>query len=247
VSFFYWVPVVTSLFTLLSAGVDRLLAISRPLFYRTHVTPERIKMLLGSLWGYSFFSGAWLFVYTGFKVTPEEMVATFTTIDFLPDEINNYAMMPHMFIAVIGNAIAYWLTYRQLRRAGRAVHGHQCSRNKQTSFKRNKRFLRMAVVTIGVQLFLWLPYSLMYIFAPINRPDTPKFLTDYLQPFVYTVTISTSWVNALVYYGLNKDYRAAYHNALRRLMKRSSIHPEDTTVSVITTTPRNGPLAGKTN
>ncbi|ELU10209.1 hypothetical protein CAPTEDRAFT_215307 [Capitella teleta] len=222
VSFLYYCPMCASLMTLFAVAVDRMLAVGRPMQYRTHVTKFRIKLGLCGIWLYTTFTGAWLFIYSGFQVTKEQMVASFNPIDFLPPAINDYFLMPNMFIAIIGNGTAYVIAFRLFKRTGRVQavdlatgsHGAEVANR---NLQRNRRFFRMVVATVGTQITLWAPFGITYMIAPLNQRDSPSYLYDYVQPFVYTMTISNSWVNPLLYTALNKDYRTAYSTILRGL------------------------------
>jgi hypothetical protein len=67
---------ITSLFTLLGIVVDRLLAISRPLFYQAQITPERINLVRGSLIVAlrALHRGLAVSLHRQLRVTPEQMV-----------------------------------------------------------------------------------------------------------------------------------------------------------------------------
>ncbi|ELT90501.1 hypothetical protein CAPTEDRAFT_191581 [Capitella teleta] len=222
ISYLYYFPMCTSLMTLFAVALDRMLAVGRPLQYRTHVTDFRIKLLLASIWLYAAFSGAWLFVFTGFQVTPERMLVTFNPIDFLPPFVNDYLLMPHMYLAVLGNTIAYFIAYRQIKQIGCSSNlhasGSRADQLAERNLRRNRRFFRMVVATICTQIIFWAPFGITYNIAPINRRDSPSYLYNYVQPFVYAMTISNSWINPFLYAALNKDYRTAYNRVLRGMV-----------------------------
>ncbi|ELT99086.1 hypothetical protein CAPTEDRAFT_217311 [Capitella teleta] len=223
VSYLYFCPMCTSLLTLLAVALDRMIAVGRPMQYRAYITGFRIKLTLGCIWLYASFVGAWLFIYSGFRVTKEEMLASYNPIDFLPPVINDYVIMPHMYLSVLGNSAVYFITYRQLKRTGRVQAMQLSTAGRHQDFlaarnlQRNRRFFRMVVATVGTQITLWAPFGITYTFAELNRRDSDSYLYDYVQPFVYAMTISNSWINPLLYSAFNKDYRKAYARVLHGL------------------------------
>ncbi|ELT96086.1 hypothetical protein CAPTEDRAFT_195610 [Capitella teleta] len=212
----YFTPMCASLFILLAVALDRLCALMKPLKYKAWITDTRIKLLIFSIWGYVIFAGSWIFIYTGLRVSPEVMLATYNPTDYLPPEINNYVLMPHMYAAVLATTVVYGIAYAQFKKIGkfRQTISTKSDEIEQRNMQRNQRFYRMVVSSIAMQIILWTPYTIVYNFVEINQPSTPAYITNYVQPFVYTVTICNSWVNPILYSVTNSDYRRAYYSVL---------------------------------
>ncbi|ELU03673.1 hypothetical protein CAPTEDRAFT_206347 [Capitella teleta] len=218
--FLYFLGMGSSLYMLLAVAVDRLVAITKPLVYRTYLTDARIKGIMVMIWSYMAFVASWIFVYCGLQVPPGAMLRTFMPMDVLPKRISDYVLMPHMYFAVLANGVVYILVYQNLKKLR-----SEAKQGERRSLQRNRRFFRMVVATIVAQLTLWAPYTLVYNLVDINRENSPQYLTHYVQPFVYAVTLCNNWINPLLYCALNKDYRMAYLKALGRRGRITNVAP----------------------
>ena len=209
-----------ALFTLVSVAVDRLVAVSKPVWYKIHVTPSKIKCLLLVLWIYIFTISAVPVLYFGWKVTPDHVLGAYYSLDILPDWCFNYVILPHVYIPILCNIILYSLTLYYIRRldensfALKSKNPTQTTSTGNSQFQRSKRFMKMTTATLGFLLLLWAPYTLVTSRVSMTDPANPDWLDDYLIPFAYALMYCNSWVNPVLYCWLNKDYRKAYMRVL---------------------------------
>ncbi|ELU14831.1 hypothetical protein CAPTEDRAFT_207540 [Capitella teleta] len=215
-SMMYFTQLCSSLFILLAVAIDRLCALVKPLKYKAWITDTRIKLLIFSIWAYVTFAGGWIFIYTGLTANPEAMLATYSPIDYLPPVINSSVLMPHMYAAILASSVVYTIAYLQFKKIGTLQQKTSNKRDEieHRNIKRNRRFFRMVVASVGMQVLLWTPFTIMYNFLEINQSSTPAYITDCVQPFVCTVTICNSFVNPMLYSVTNSDYRRAYCRVL---------------------------------
>ena len=211
-----------SLFTLVSAAIDRLVAVSKPLWYKNHVTPFRIKCLLSSIWIYFFALSAVLYLYFGWRVTSDYVLGTYSAMNILPDWCYYYVLFPHVYVAILCNIMLYSLTLYHIRKLDQSSLALKCNNSGSTQatstcnsqFQRSRRFMKMTTATLGFLLLLWVPYTLLTNILSVNDPDNPEWIVSYAISFTYVLMYSTSWVNPVLYCWLNKDYRKAYMRVL---------------------------------
>ena len=209
-----------SMITLVCAAMDRLVAISKPVWYKHQVTPFRIKCLLSATWVYALALSSVFVVYLGLRATSDHILAVYIPVNILPDWCYSYVIMPLVYAAIISNIALYGLTFYHIRKldqsslALKSKNPTQAASTDYNEFQRSKRFMRMTLASVGFLLSLWVPYSFVSNTVTVNNPDNPDWLAIYVIPFAYFLAFCNSWVNPVLYCWLNKDYRRAYMRVL---------------------------------
>ena len=230
-----------SLFTLVCAAVDRLVAVSKPVWYKNHVTPYRIKCLLFTIWIYSFSLSAVSYFYLGWRVTSESVLDAYMAMYILPNWCFDYVIMPHVYVGIVCDIILSICTFYHIRKLDQTSMSLKSKNPSHTTgpgrneFQRSKRFMRMTMATSGFLLILWTPYSLVMNIVPLTDPANPEWLASYVIPLTCSLMFCNSWGNPVLYCWLNKDYRKAYMNVLGFGGRKASatVHCSQAALSVV--------------
>lgn len=222
----------TSLLTLLVIALDRTFAIMKPLIYKNYVTYPRVRIMLACIWMYVSSMGCSFFIYFGLTASDQRMLETYNPTDYLPMWASETFMMPHMYIAVGGILISYSVAYFKICRLPRNKLAAGSKIMKDKNITQSRRIFRMLFVTVSVMVILWLPFGITYKLTKVNTPETPLYISDYVQPFIYSMTCCNCWVNPILYAYFNKDFRQAYYQVFafwwKKVNKNAQVNPSTT-------------------
>ncbi|ELU00796.1 hypothetical protein CAPTEDRAFT_190631 [Capitella teleta] len=200
-----------SLFNMLFIGIDRMMAVTKPILYKTHVSCFRIKIVLAINWAVA--TTLAISVMTHYSVyTPDEFVLkvyNFSTT--LPPVIYNYLMLTQIYlVAMPGNVITYVITYIKIKQ-----QFTQKSAANLKDLERIHRFYHMMLITLCTLAILYLPFMLAFKMFGVADPEKPRWVFTYIGQPVVLILVSNSWINPLLYSSFNKDYRKAYLKIIR--------------------------------
>lgn len=122
-------------------SIDRYCAISRPLRYKTVVTPRRAKQSIAMVWGFSFIIAGISFLqfHEDLKVTHGYVIFLFLSLFCIP-----LCIMSFSYISICRAAINQ-ISKMQSNRLGAA--DSCCDPKRRQSFERRKRFFRELKIT----------------------------------------------------------------------------------------------------
>ena len=210
-------------------SLDRYLAITQPLIYKTRMSKRRAIQMICGVW---ICSGAISFVpiYMGWFADPEQ-VTLYTDSPDCGLYVNRiYAVISSatsfyipLFVMVIVYVKIYKIARRQAEEIKRLeMQVAKCEQmiidNDGTRLQRRSKRVRRdakAIKTLGTLMGLfcvsWLPFFLMYVILP--------FCNDcYLPPLwlsaITWLGYANSFINPCVYAFLNKDFRLAFKKIL---------------------------------
>ncbi|ELT93084.1 hypothetical protein CAPTEDRAFT_185145 [Capitella teleta] len=202
-----------SLFTILLIGIDRMLAVSKPIWYKTHVSCFRIKILLSVNWviGVTFAVGVMTFYAVHIPDDFVLKVYNFTTT--LPPFIYNYFVLTQVYlIAIPGILVTYLITYVKIKQQF-AKRSADTANNQDLD--RIRRFYRMMLITLGTLALLYAPFMIAFKMFGVGHPGKPAWVFTYVGQPVALILMSNSWINPILYACFNQDYRKAYLKILR--------------------------------
>lgn len=222
----------SSFFTLFSLAVDRLVAVSKPLYYKNHVSIFKIKCWLAFVWSYNFVLIGTPMIYFSFNVSPSKILNINDGLAILPTWCMSYLIMPHLYFSIIGNILLYGITLIYLKKLDTKMKNLKSDTSDGGS-ERTKRYIRMGCATLGFMLLLWSPYVILKNFINVTDPSTPRYLIKYIMPMCFIAMYSNSCVNPIIYCWMNKDYRKAYLDALG-LGRKSNVITVETSMTMTT-------------
>jgi hypothetical protein len=191
--------------TLAAMSLDRLLAIAKPVFYKTYITEKAIKLLLVGIWLFVVVVGVTSLVVTGLNASAEIIMATYIVFDYLPTWFSRNVLGLQLFFCAGGTCIAYAVAYRLFTKKQQSLHDEIAGKD-----WRSRRFLRMAVGTMATMLLLWLPSAVLVSTTGGNPLNAPSYVHDYVMPVLRALADCNSFINPLLYCVFNSDFRKAY-------------------------------------
>ncbi|ELU10051.1 hypothetical protein CAPTEDRAFT_193352 [Capitella teleta] len=213
-----------SLLALMSIAIDRLVAVSKPIFYRNNVTPFKIKCLLLGQWIYIFTLTTTFLTYFGWKTDADQVLEAYQTLQVIPTWCYDYIFTPHVYFIILANLAFYAVTLLYLRK----LDANRCTNGRK--FETTKRYLKMSGVTLTTMLTLWAPYILVNIYVEKQHNRVPPWINEYGIHLAFTLMFCNSWVNPFLYCWLNKDYREAFSKVLG--ISKNKVRAMDSTTQV---------------
>ena len=177
--------------------IDRFVAIQYPLTYHQKMTPERLKMIIASIW----ILGIMLLVV-------EPILHGFSCAE-LETNYRQYFQLLFTCLLLILNSILYikiWFIVRKKKHT--MVHSFITGQNNTT--KNNihiDKATKMVFIVIVVTVLMQFPYIILYMFSGRNKMDV-------YQSIAAMIYVSNALVNNFVYYFVNEDFKYAFKKIL---------------------------------
>ena len=202
-------------------SIDRYCAISRPLRYKTVVTPRRAKQSIAMVWGFSFIIAGISFLqfHEDLKVTHGYVIFLFLSLFCIP-----LCIMSFSYISICRAAINQ-ISKMQSNRLGAA--DSCCDPKRRQSFERRKRFFRelkitkMLAVIVSLFVICWSPFLVVTLIEAFTIEDIPMAVQGVIVFLPYVLSCANPWI----YTGMNRDFRLAfkklYCNSKNLCRKRS--------------------------
>lgn len=208
-----------SLFTVLLITGERLLAVSKPLHFRSLVTSRRTLLLSISTWVLSLLNCS---------------ASTFANdktfyFSFLFTSIFN-------FIAVILTVLGYFVLYKALKNKNNEINRYAVPDNSQTSttdtaslrrkkkaFSDNKKLVNTFLMVTVVMILTVLPVSILaiiFVFCPWNCGNIINIIFKY-EPLVMINFV----VNPIIYAFRLPQYRKAFWSVIRCARPSNVVRP----------------------
>lgn len=194
-----------SIFNATLVSIDRYYAISRPLRYKTVVTPRRSKRSIASVWGFSMvISGiSFLQFHDDLKVIHGYVIFLFASLFCLPLGIMSFA-----YISIYRAAISQISKMRSNRLGSASGEKKRYS----YTFERRRRFFRELKITkmlaIIVSLFVicWSPFLVVTLIEAFTYHEIPVAIEGVIVFLPYVLSCANPWI----YTGMNRDFRLAF-------------------------------------
>ena len=211
-----------SIMNLVFISIDRFLAVNHPLRYPIIVTRNRIAIGIAFIWVYS---------------------VTIASINLL--NWKGYALfvsLASFFVPLLIMVVAYYRIFRVAlthARSIRRVHPGQSISNRTVAenFNRDVKAARTLSIVIGAFVVCWCPFfviTLIFMYFKTCRVSSEVLL------MIKWLHYGNSALNPLIYSCLNRNFRAAFKDVLRRMSVNMSItHLHSVTTRQITTSVNN--------
>ena len=191
-----------SIMNLVFISLDRLVAVNHPLRYPSIVTRSRITLGITLIWVYSL---------------------TIATISLLGwPNYSLFVSLASFFVPLLTMVFAYSRIFHialKHTRSIRLVHSEQSisGRSVTENVSRDLKAARTLSIVIGVFVFCWCPYfvsTLVFVYCKTCKvPNEVYAMIKWLH-------YGNSALNPLIYSCLNKNFRAAFKDVLKRAVNR---------------------------
>ncbi|XP_066120453.1 cytospin-B isoform X5 [Saccopteryx bilineata] len=215
---FVLVPTQSSIFSLLAVAVDRYLAISVPLRYKSLVTGTRVRGVIAVLWVLSFGIGLTPFLWRrspdstpnctepprpGVQCLFESVVLMEYMVYF---NFFGCVLLPLLLMLVIYAQI-FAVVCRQLQHAELVEHS-------RTTLRREAHAAKSLAVIVGIFALCWLPVHTINC-VTLFRGEV-KNKSKWLMNVAILLSHANSVVNPVVYAYRNRDFRSTFHGIISR-------------------------------
>ena len=202
-----------SIFSHAALAVDRLIAIVWPLSYKRIITPTRAHIITSSIWIFNVTTVTALMIHFGrsMKEIQAQLRCILHLPLVLPEQILYGIVVPEIVLFLSISAVCYIRIFFAIKyRTAYHVAGPH-------SRPRDSEMARAAALTTALILLLligsWAPFTILTTFIDINKF---YMITPYFFAYEFSVYLlySNSFLNPLILYVRNRDYRKAYREII---------------------------------
>lgn len=185
-------------------SIDRYCAISKPLRYRTMVTPRRAKRSIAMVWGFAVVIAGISFLqfHESYNVTHGYVIFLFVSLFCIPLTIMSFA-----YISICRAAISQISKMHSTR-----LSTTSCDQKRRQSFERRKRFFRelkitkMLAVIVSLFVICWSPFLVVTLIEAFTTEEIPLAVQGVIVFLPYVLSCANPWI----YTGMNRDFRLAF-------------------------------------
>lgn len=185
-------------------SIDRYCAISKPLRYRTMVTPLRAKRSIAVVWGFAVAIAGISFLqfHESYTVIEGYVIFLFVTLFCIP-----LITMSFAYISICRAAI-HQISKMHSTRLSSTSH----DQDRRQSFERRKRFFRelkitkMLAVIVSLFIICWSPFLVVTLIEAFTTEEIPLAVQGVIVFLPYVLSCANPWI----YTGMNRDFRLAF-------------------------------------
>lgn len=225
--FSYFVTEYASVLSLAIISVDRLLAIVRPLTYKTTVTSRRMKAALAVAWFDASFIASLPFFWRksrgscSFRATREWSAMVILINVFVP-----FLVIFLSQACVYAIAIKHSISIKMQRDVAIQASMRRGSTPQTEAWVLERKATVTLSVVVGLFVLCWGPSSFYYFLKavdPEHFSGTFGRKQELFNAVVKLLTFANSCFNPVIYAWMNKDFRRAFLRVLSRRLYRSVV------------------------
>ncbi|XP_077996392.1 adenosine receptor A2b-like [Glandiceps talaboti] len=201
-----------SIIHLLVIAIDRHLAITSPLTYLVKMTPRRAKWTIFLIW----------IIPVLYLTVVFPCIQAINDIDFEDVQCDMRGIIPPEFITVwavmffVAPFIIMFIIYLHIFCIAKK-HSRQIAVQQHTfetaTFKKALKATKTLAIVIGAFAICWIPFATMVSIVSI---PTAECGTPWLFYIVFSIAVSNSAVNPVIYAWRNRDFRESFIKLLTR-------------------------------
>ena len=208
--YFIMVSVTVSQLTLLAVSVDRYVAIIHPLSYYYFISQKKTNIAIATIWGYS------IFICTTILIVYDKGHEWFydrhcSLLNQLPAWYYFGIILPHMTVISIITKVLFWNILRVANEQSQQMHNERVQGARiirATLMKRERKANKMRALVVGIFVLCWLPYVSLQFIIHAFGPVFDMWLYNLLE-VTKVLSLSNSFMNPIIYFWKNKDFRQA--------------------------------------
>ncbi|XP_011664179.1 mu-type opioid receptor [Strongylocentrotus purpuratus] len=201
-SFFMWVTISASIFTLTTISIERLVAVVRPFQFKRIFSPERTLVIVAGIWLVSFLLN---FVII-FVVYFEDGSCVFGYTSVWHGKLTGIIVFLFEFLfPVVTMLVAHVFTVRALRRSS---HTNASSETNNFILQARRKITRMLLEVIIVFIISWTPDQVFYFAINVGLVEASNLYSPFYRSFVVLAFVN-SCVNPVIYAARNPNFRKA--------------------------------------
>nr|AKQ63025.1 orphan G-protein coupled receptor 29 [Platynereis dumerilii] len=192
-------------FTFMS--IERWLAVTFPLKFKSLVTMKKIIIAVAVSWLYAFPIPFTLVMYYAWQKPMEFYEKPFTIMDIIPLPVFTF-LGPVNYCLNITLMICFYISIAvTLKRRSNFQNQHS---NVMTT-QNTKRVTQMTFIILALFIIIWVPYTIAVIFAEKIATTTAGYIS--FQILLYLIS-ANSFMNIFIYAWKNKAFRDAFKDML---------------------------------
>nr|XP_054766118.1 mu-type opioid receptor-like [Lytechinus pictus] len=201
-SFFMWVAILASIFTLTTISLERLVAVVRPFQFKRIFSPDRTLMIIAGIWLTSFLIN----IVIVFVVYFEDGSCEFGYPSVWFGKFNGTAVFLVEYVfPVTTMLIAHVFTVRALRKSS---HTNVSNESQDFILQARRKITRMLLEVIIVFIISWTPDQVLYFAINVGLIDNSYLYSPVYRSFVVLAFVN-SCVNPVIYAARNPNFRRA--------------------------------------
>lgn len=207
-----------SLLTITLVSVDRLIAVIKPMAYKTTMTPRFAKIIISVAWIYILFLTGFV-MYYGLRVDIDHLIHDKLGHDtWIPNPLW-ILFLVQTCLCIVSTSVIYMIIY-VIVRSRQHVHGIG---KVEAHDVRVRRVTKMMGLLVAILLITWLP---LHLFAYITPSDAPFY--EYVYYSLHLLTTTNTFISPLVHYYQNKKF----HQLCQAMMRSKSKNQHFNTMEV---------------
>ncbi|XP_016845621.1 histamine H2 receptor [Nasonia vitripennis] len=184
-------------------AIDRYLAIVHPLKYPEYVTDKVVYGTIGFVWSCAIFISTMPTYWNNYDVNNGCELGTVVPRYF------TVAILTPMFLTVwLSIFLLYWRIWKEAK-----THAQRWKRNGFLNFDSSHwKSIQVVLLILGCFSICWLPYVVVAFTQVINARKQPS---PTLYRVMFSIAMSNSGINPIIYAWKNPSFRRAFQRLLR--------------------------------
>nr|AKQ63019.1 orphan G-protein coupled receptor 19 [Platynereis dumerilii] len=193
--------------TFVLLAIERWLAVTFPLKFKSLVTVKKIVIAVVVTWMYTFPIGSSLVMYYAWQKPMEFYEKPFTIMDIIPQPVFIFLGPAHYFVFIVIVICLYTSIAVTLKRRSNFQNQH----SNVVTTQNTKRVTQMTFIILALSLIIWVPYTIALVYSDKLSTTLAGYIS--FQILLYLIS-ANSFMNIFIYAWKNKAFRDAFKDML---------------------------------